>query len=370
MYITLFVIFCLAAVAALYLLPRVVSLSHTLHLYDLPDSRKVHAMPIPRLGGTVFLPVVTMVVSAALVVLMRVGCSKDVLWNSIAVQHFLAYTCGAVALYAVGLYDDIHGVGYRMKFLVQVGTGVILCISGLWISDMNSIFYITSLPWWIGMPLTVLFVVYVTNAMNLIDGIDGLASGLSIISLLVIVLLNALAGSMVWALLATAYLGVVVVFFCYNVYGKEHKTFMGDAGSLTLGYTLSFLVLHFWQATPVWNPYFHNVGIVAMSTLILPMFDVVRVFLSRIRDHRNPFLPDKNHIHHKLLRAGLSPFMTMVTLLAISCVIIAINYFMAACVSQTLMIVIDVALFCLMHVCINIVISRRERNGEEYNRAY
>ncbi len=370
MYITLFIIFCLAVVAALHVLPRIVSLSHTLHLYDLPDSRKVHAVPIPRLGGSVFLPVVTMVVSCALVVLMRLGYSKEVLWNSIAVQHFLAYTCGAVALYAVGLYDDIHGVGYRKKFLVQVVAGVVLCISGLWISDMNGIFFITSLPWWIGMPLTVLFVVYVTNAMNLIDGIDGLASGLSIISLIVMVLLNALAGSMVWALLATAYLGVVVVFFCYNVYGKKHKTFMGDAGSLTLGYTLSFLVLHFWQDNPVCNPYFHNVGIVAMSTLILPMFDVVRVFMSRIRDHRNPFLPDKNHIHHKLLRAGLSPFMTMVTLLAISCVLIAINYIMAAYVAQTLMIIADVALFCFMHICINIVIRRKEKGSEGYNRAY
>ena len=370
MYTTLLIIFVIAAAVAFWMLPHVVTLSHTLHLYDMPDSRKVHVIPVPRLGGTVFLPIAAIVITATLVVLMRIDYNLHTLWNSVNVQHFLAYISGAMSLYAIGLYDDIHGVGYRTKFLVQTGAAAILCVSGLWISDFSYIFYIHRIAWWIGMPLTVLFVVYVTNAMNLIDGIDGLASGLSIIALIVITILNIQAGSMLWAMLATAYLGVVVVFFGYNVYGNTHKTFMGDAGSLTLGYTLAFLVLHFWQDHPVWNPYFHNVGIVAMSTLILPMFDVVRVFLSRIRDHRNPFLPDKNHIHHKLLRAGLSPFMTMVTLLVISCVIIAINYFMAAYVSQTLMIVIDVALYCLMHACINIAISRKEKDGEEYNRAY
>ena len=370
MYTTLFIILCVSAVATFLILPRVVSLAHKLHLYDMPDSRKVHTMPIPRIGGAVFLPVVTMVVTVTLVVLVRVNYNFGVLWDSVAVQHFLAYLFGAMALYAVGVYDDIYGVGYRTKFAVQVAAGVALCVSGLWISNLSYIFFIRDLAWWVGMPLTVFFVVYVTNAINLIDGIDGLASGLSAISLATIAILNVMAGSMTWAILPVAYLGVVLAFFYYNVYGRAYKTFMGDAGSLTLGYTLAFLVLHFWQANPVWNPYFHNVGIVAMSTLVIPMFDVVRVFLSRIRDHRNPFLPDKNHIHHKLLRAGLSPFMTMVTLLAISIGIIAVNYLIAAHISQTLMIIVDILLFCLMHLCINVAIRRRERGGEEYNRAF
>ncbi len=370
MFSALIIIFAIAAVTAFILLPHVVSLSQSLHLYDMPDSRKVHVIPIPRLGGSVFLPIATIVITAALVVFVRLDYHHDALWNSVTVQHFLAYLSGAMSLYAIGLYDDIHGVGYRTKFIVQVLAGLILCISGLWISDLSYIFFIHRIAWWIGMPLTILFVVYVTNAINLIDGIDGLASGLSIIALIVMAMLNIQAGSMTWALLATAYLGVVVVFFGYNVYGKTHKTFMGDAGSLTLGYTLAFLILHFWQDQPVWNPYFHNVGIVAMSTLVIPMFDVVRVFLSRIRDHRNPFLPDKNHIHHKLLRAGLSPFMTMVTLLTISVAIIVINYIIASHISQTLMIIVDILLFCLMHICINVAIYRKEKDGEEYNRAF
>ena len=370
MYTILFIILFASAFVTAVILPCVVSLAHKLHLYDMPDSRKIHAMLVPRLGGVVFLPVVTMVVTVTLVILLRINYNVEMLWDSVIVHHFLAYMFGAMALYAVGMYDDIYGVGYRIKFLVQIAAGTALCVSGLWISNLNNIFFIHNLVWWVGMPLTVFFVVYVTNAINLIDGIDGLASGLSAISLAVIALLNMMAGSMIWAMLAVAYLGVVLIFFYYNEYGKAYKTFMGDAGSLTLGYTLAFLVLHFLQSSPVWNPYIHNVGVVAMSTLVIPMLDVVRVLLSRIRDHRNPFLPDKNHIHHKLLRAGLSPFMTMVTLLTISVAIIIINYFMAAYISPTVMIFVDMFLFCLMHLYINVAIGRKERGARIQSRIY
>ena len=146
---------------------------------------------------------------------------------------------------------------------------------------------------------------------------------------------------------------------------------MGDAGSLTLGYTLSFVILHFWQKNPVWNPYFHNVGIVLLSTLVIPMLDVVRVMMSRLRDGRNPFLPDKNHIHHKLMRTGLSGRQTMVTILALSIFVIMVNYFVSSYLSQTLMVLLDVLLFFLMHYVINIFIMRYEnKNGIEYNRTF
>ena len=361
--------FSIATVIGVVAIPRVVSLANNLHLYDLPDSRKVHKLPIPRLGGVVFLPAVVIAIAVIASFNERLGLFP--LLKDIAPQHYIAYLAGAMMLYILGIYDDVHGVGYKLKFLVQIFSACLLCVSGLWIANMDNIFYIQQLPYWIGMPLTVLFIVYITNAMNLIDGIDGLASGLSTISFGVSMVLCIITEKYLLAMLVAPFIGVLLAFFSYNVYGGKNKVFMGDAGSLTLGYTLSFVILHYWQKNPVWNPYFHNVGIVILSTLVIPMLDVVRVMMSRLRDGRNPFLPDKNHIHHKLMRTGLSGRKTMVTILALSIFIILVNYFVSSYLSQTLMVLLDFLMFFLMHYIINIFIIRYEKkHGIEYNRSF
>ena len=363
--------FVIAMTIGIYTIPRIVRLSHELHLYDLPDSRKVHTIPVPRLGGVAFLPTVIISIAIVVAVASRFGITFGALSEAGAPQHFVAYLAGAMMLYCLGIYDDVHGVGYKLKFAIQIFAAFLLCISGLWIASLGHIFYIDRIPYWIGMPLTVVFVVYITNAINLIDGIDGLASGLSAISLFVAIMLCMMSGDIIWAMLAIAYLGVVLTFFCFNVYGGKNKVFMGDAGSLTLGYTLSFIVLHFWQAHPVWNPYLHNIGIIILSTLIIPMLDVVRVMMSRIRDGRNPFLPDKNHIHHKLMRTGLSGRMTMLTILLISALFIVANYLVASFLSQTLMVILDILFFILMHLIINFFIRRKEKKTDtSWKRAY
>lgn len=361
----------MSALVGIYTIPRIVRLSRELHLYDLPDSRKVHTIPVPRLGGVAFLPTVIISIAAVVAVASRFGITFNALSEAGAPQHFVAYLAGAMMLYCLGIYDDVHGVGYKLKFAIQIFAAFLLCVSGLWIASFDHIFYIDRIPYWIGMPITVIFVVYITNAINLIDGIDGLASGLSAISLFVAILLCMMSGDIIWAMLAIAYLGVVLTFFCFNVYGGKNKVFMGDAGSLTLGYTLSFIVLHFWQAHPVWNPYLHNIGIIILSTLIIPMLDVVRVMMSRIRDGRNPFLPDKNHIHHKLMRTGLSGRMTMLTILVISIAFIVSNYLVASFLSQTLMVVLDIFFFILMHLIINFFIRRKEKKTDaRWKRTY
>lgn len=350
--------------------PRLVSLAREMHLYDLPDSRKVHTIPIPRLGGVAFLPAVIIAIATTVAIASRFGITFDDINGQGTPEHFVAYVAGAMMLYILGIYDDVHGVSYRIKFVVQICAAVLLCISGLWIASFEHVFYIDRVPFWIGMPLTTFFVVYVTNAINLIDGIDGLASGLSGISLLVAIILCVMSGDIVWAMLAIAYLGVLIAFFCYNVFGGRNKVFMGDAGSLTLGYTLSFIVLHFWQAHPVWNPYLHNVGIVILSTLTIPLLDVIRVFMSRIRDGRNPFLPDKNHIHHKLMRTGMSGRWTMVTILFLSAIVVILNYLVAQ-MSQTLILLLDALLFVVMHIIINYFIHKKEAmTGSRWDRVF
>lgn len=363
--------FAIALILTLLVTPQIVRVAHELKLYDIPDDdRKVHKLPIPRLGGIMFMPIMMATLTIIVVVMMRLGVYEKVKWG-MELEHFMAYIAGGMMLFAIGVFDDIKRVPYKMKFIIQLFTGILLCIAGLWVADMSYVFFLNEIPWWFGMPLTILTVVYVTNAMNLIDGIDGLSSGLSIISLICVTYLLVITEQYFWAMLSIILMGVMCGFFYYNVFGKKDKTFMGDAGSLTLGFTLCFLLLHFWQRDPVWNPAMHNIGIVAVSTLIIPLFDVTRVTLSRLRDHRPPFMPDKNHIHHKLMRAGLGPHMTMITILLLSIGFIVVNYVVAATLSQTLMVVMDIMLFTLMHIIINIFIFRKEKEtGIKWSRIF
>lgn len=361
--------FIISVILGIIITPKIVHLSKELHLYDLPSSRKVHKLPIPRLGGVAFLPSVVISIAIVAAIAARFDITLDMIMVNGYPQHFIAYLAGAFMLYTLGIYDDIYDVSYKYKFIVQIVAAILLCISGLWIASFEHIFWIDRIPFWIGMPFTIFFVVYVTNAMNLIDGIDGLASGLASISFIVAAILCVMSGDTVWAMLAVAFTGILLTFFCFNVFGNKNKIFMGDAGSLTLGYTLSFLVLHFWQAHPIWNPVLHNLGIVVLSTLIIPMLDVIRVMMSRIRDGRNPFLPDKNHIHHKFMRAGLSGRQTMITILLVSICFIVSNYLVATLLSQTLIIVLDIILFFLMHFVLNIFIYRKEnQTGIKWDR--
>lgn len=373
MFLTVFFSACIFAVAfcgAYLAIPYIVKVSNTLKLFDLPNSRKVHSRPVPRLGGAAFLPIVIAVVCIATIVILRMSLKNIDLWTCTSILNFLAYIAGETLLYAIGIKDDLVGVGYKWKFLFQIVASSLLCMGGLWIANFDNIFWLGAIPFWVGMPLTILFVVYVSNAINLIDGIDGLASGLSFISLGVLSVVNLLAGNLFWLFLSVVWMGVVAAFFIYNVFGRRNKIFMGDAGSLTLGFTLAFLILHFWQLEPVVCRYFEKTNMIVMSTLIIPLFDVVRVFFSRLRDGRSPFLPDRNHIHHKLLRTGLSKGKTCIVLLFSTLAFVVISYLMSRFVSETLMLVVDIVGYVVLQIVINYFIKKKESaENIEYNRS-
>ena len=298
--------FLLSGLLGLIILPNILFVSHKKHLFDMPDARKVHTAPVPRLGGLAFLPVILVTVFLIMGIYLFVTDFQNTPSLVRFFQMLMFLFAGMTLLYLVGEADDLVGVGYRYKFLVQTVAAALIVLSGNWLGSFAGLFGIENVPAWIGMPVTILAIIFITNAINLIDGIDGLASGLSIISLLTLTVLLLMNSSFSYTLFAVATLGIVLVFWFYNVFGnamKGHKLFMGDTGSLTLGYILSFLTIHLSQ--DISGEHGKWQMIVAFSSLLVPMFDVVRVSLHRIRKGRSPFLPDKNHIHHKLIRAGM-----------------------------------------------------------------
>ena len=361
--------FLFAVSLGMVIIPRILVISHKKRLYDVPDARKVHTMPVPRLGGLSFFPVILM--SMFLVIGFRLyfwdvnvsGLSFNMLYE------YLFLFVGMTLLYLVGVCDDLVGVGYRYKFAVQIAAAFLLVLSGNWFDSFGGLFGIYSVPVWVGVPFTVFIVVYITNAINLIDGIDGLASGLCYIALSVLSVIFFLRGQYVYALLAICTLGILMPFWCYNVFGnanRGHKLFMGDAGSLTLGYVISFLIIHMSVTNEVSptlsNPYM----VIAFSTVLVPLLDVIRVVLHRLREHKNPFLPDKNHFHHKLLRTGMRVRMVMVCIIAISAFFILLNSSLAWRVDITYLFFLNLFCWSILHVGLNGLIKRnRERKERE-----
>lgn len=373
-YFCIFGAFLLSVLLATLILPRILMISYKKRLFDIPDDkRKVHKIPVPRLGGLSFFPVILITVS--LVVGIQGSFSGYLLsedWGWDLFIRYLFFVVGFTLLYLVGVADDLAGVGYKYKFLVQILSASLFPLSGLWINSLGGLLGIYEIPTFVGILLTIFLTIYITNAINLIDGIDGLASGLSCISLAVLCVICSLTGHSVHALLSAAALGVVLIFYYYNVFSAQgRKLFMGDAGSLTLGYILSFLIIHFWMATDEWSPFTRNLQIVTISTLLIPLLDVVRVFSSRIRERRNPFLPDKNHIHHKLLRTGMRIRWVMITLLLSSLFFILLNFGMSFYMNPTFILIIDLGCWVLMHIVLNRFIIQHEiHTGKKWYKVY
>jgi len=361
--------FLFAVSLGMVIIPRILVISHKKRLYDVPDARKVHTMPVPRLGGLSFFPVILM--SMFLVIGFRLYFwdmdTSSLSFNML--YEYLFLFVGMTLLYLVGVCDDLVGVGYRYKFAVQIAAAFLLVLSGNWFDSFGGLFGIYSVPVWVGVPFTVFIVVYITNAINLIDGIDGLASGLCCIALSVLSVIFFLRGQYVYALLAICTLGILMPFWCYNVFGnanRGHKLFMGDAGSLTLGYVISFLIIHMSVTNEVSptlsNPYM----VIAFSTVLVPLLDVIRVVLHRLREHKNPFLPDKNHFHHKLLRTGMRVRIVMVCIIAISAFFILLNSSLAWRVDITYLFFLNLFCWSILHVGLNGLIKRnRERKESE-----
>lgn len=344
------------------ILPNILFISCKKGLFDKPDARKIHTTPTPRLGGLSFFPVILIVtVGTEIIRSLQENVPLTMQENSVLIR-FGAFCVGSTLLYLVGVKDDLVSVGYKTKFAIQILSGSFLSLSGLWFHSLGGINLLDSIPIFIGIPLTVFLCVYITNAINLIDGVDGLASGLSAIALATMGLLFFAEGELVYAILAFCSVGCLIPFFWMNVRhspGNRKKLFMGDTGSLTLGYLLSFLFLNLCINTSTFHPLESRYQYIAFGALIIPLFDVVRVVFVRLRLHQPPFLPDRNHIHHKLMRSGMNSTQVMFFLLLLSVFFIVCNYLLTDYLYGSIVFFIDLGIWFVFHGILNYVISRR-----------
>ncbi len=349
-------------------IPAIVSVADKIHLYDTDDGRKVHTGEVPRLGGISFLPAILFTILTVLAVMTRFLPESIHVTYTPIIEVMMA-AAGCVLLYLVGLMDDTIGINFQSKFLVQFLAAILLCCSGLYITNLHGIFGIHALPAVIGVPLTILIVMFIINSINLIDGIDGLASGLCIFGVLGFAAMFHKLEMAMNLVLAMSMLGVLVIFYIYNTLGKRGKTkiFMGDTGSLTMGFLLAFFAIELCcfnmerygleQLYPG-----DQLFVYGISMVIVPVLDVFRVFYSRIRDGKSPFRPDKRHIHHKLLDLGLSMRKARWTIFGLSAVFYLLNVLMSFILNWNINVVIAVDIAVWLAFCMTVSHFGRKNN--------
>lgn len=287
--------FSWAFLIAIFAVPSIIRVAHLKNILDQPNSRTIHAALTPRLGGlAVFAGFMS-----ALTIFTDLGNG---------VQQLLA---GCIILFFIGLKDDLISISALKKFAVQLlATGIVMFMADIRITSFQGIFGVGELPIGISYGFTFLVIIGVTNAINLIDGLDGLAGTIVLIIAGTFGIYFFMYGGAAYgnyAAVAFCLIGGLLGFLRYNFF--KATIFMGDTGSLLCGFIISVLAIQFieMRAMPA-SP------AVALGVLFVPLFDTVRVSFIRVMKGNSPFIPDRNHIHHRLLAMGFNQISTVVTL--------------------------------------------------------
>ena len=293
-------------------------------------ARHLHDHPLPRLGGVaIFLSflVATGVALLAARFLLPGG--------GLALRPLLTILPPAILIFLLGVYDDIRTVGPYFKFLVQAIAGAMLFGGGMRILDLPVLFGTHQFSWFTGLPLTILWVIAITNAFNLIDGLDGLAAGSALFSTLVVFVVALLGNLPLISLIALALAGATLGFLRYNF--NPATIFLGDCGSLFIGFMLSALALYGAQKAPT---------IIAVAIPVvsfgLPILETSLSVVRRLISGRPVFTADREHIHHKLLQRGLSHRQVVIVLYGVSALFALLSLFLLWPTGSTLGLVLAV----------------------------
>jgi UDP-GlcNAc:undecaprenyl-phosphate GlcNAc-1-phosphate transferase len=302
--------FVVAFAAAILMTPVVRGIAQGAGLLDVPEARKVREVAVPRLGGFAIATAFYLGMTVALVV------ARAVIGRRLSVEtgHLPAILVGVALIAGVGLMDDLQSMRARVKLAAQVMIALVAYGLGLSIDTLDGPWGSLALGIW-SLPLTVLWIVGVINALNLIDGLDGLASGVALIGIAAFFAIGLLHGGAdpILPVLAAA-AGGVLGFLRFNL--PPSSIMMGDAGSMLLGFLLAAVAISLTQAgragIPPWIP---------LLVLALPLADTGRVILRRLGAGHPVFLPDKRHVHHRLLAHGYSQRKVTLVLWTVSAIL-------------------------------------------------
>ena len=300
-------------------IPTILRVARQKNLFDEPGKRTVHKVRIPTLGGL------------AIFIGFLFTYSLFVDWFEFTKIPFLIPAI--LIIFGIGIKDDILITAPLLKLMGQIIAALIIVGMGdLRITDLHGFFGL-KIDYLASVVITVFIMVFIINGFNLIDGIDGLAAITGIISILSFGIWFYLNGNYHVPIMSAALVGGLLAFSYYNVFSKRQKIFMGDTGSLLLGFLLAVVAIHFSEFT-IPNKYpghsfvMNSGPAVALAILIVPVIDTTRVFFLRISQGKSPFAADKNHIHHQMLALGFTHIQTSLIIGGINIAFIILGYYL------------------------------------------
>ena len=305
--------YVMAFVLTLIFIPPVIFMVKRFKLFDRPNARKEHSVPTPTFGG----------------IAIFAGTLGSLLFWFKFNNHpaTITFFLSMVLLCGVGIMDDLKDLAARYKLVIQAGLASLLAVAGIRITSFGGLFGIYELHIITQYIITVVTIVGITNAFNLIDGIDGLAGGLGFMSLVTLGIFLTISKDLNYAIIAFALAGGLLGFLYFNF--NPARIFMGDTGSLVLGFVIAVLCIQLMKVNALYTaPVVPNIYVFTLGIVMIPVFDALRVFGTRIWKGRSPFSADKTHIHHLLTSKGYTHALTARIICVVHGFILILVYWM------------------------------------------
>jgi UDP-GlcNAc:undecaprenyl-phosphate/decaprenyl-phosphate GlcNAc-1-phosphate transferase len=324
-------IISLAIVLAVIPLLRVVAIK--LQLVDKPNARKAHSGQVPLAGGIA----IWLATMATLLV-------SNPSWSSLSGISFMLIA--ASILLIIGVIDDKTDLRASLKLTIQIALAYYAFLNGIRIESLHGILGIYAIPIVVQYGLTLIVITGVVNAFNLMDGIDGLAAGLALVSFALFGWMALLTGQVILLYLFLALIGALVGFMRFNLSTKS-KVFMGDAGSLFIGFIMVLSAISLIQAAQG-TPDIRLVLSVVAGVLALPVLDSLRVYRRRAKNGFSPFRADRTHIHHLVLQLGIKHRLATPLILLVSGMLIVLSIAIGSLTSLTVMVLSIMSAFIVI----------------------
>ena len=318
-------------------IPRIISIVRTKNLMDKPNQRSSHKEKTPTMGGVAFF--------ASLL--------SSLYFLQVYDSHKLGLSLviGLLILFYIGIKDDLVGVSPRTKIIGQMLSFIFVMDSNeLSITSLNGFLGFYELPLWLSYFLGIFIIISIVNAYNLIDGINGSASMVGIMIFSIFSYIFYQTKDYYFVLLSISSIGCLAAFLRYNI-SKKNSIFMGDTGSLLIGFVIGVCTLRFLnlpiERLSMANINYYNKFVLVFIILYIPFVDTMRVFLIRILKHRSPFFADRNHIHHIMIDYMKLSHIQASLLLALFNLLVFIFFYIANLYISTITLFIVLFLFII-----------------------